>query len=56
MRLSELLLVDGVEPGDVHDPFAQVPVDTVITTNVDLLLEDACTKRHRPHPALPGES
>jgi hypothetical protein len=38
-RLSELLLVDKVLPGVVHEKFCSVPFNIVCTTNIDFLLE-----------------
>jgi NAD-dependent SIR2 family protein deacetylase len=55
-RLSELLLVNDIEPGDVHRAFAQVPFDIVVTTNVDFLLERAYAGQRRPCEPLVGES
>lgn len=55
-RLTELLLIDEVEPSDAHNAFAQLPFDTVITTNVDFLLEDAFKRQNRPYVTLVGES
>lgn len=55
-RLTELLLVNQVEPSDVHLEFARLPFDTVVTTNADFLLESAYQRRHRPCVPLLGES
>lgn len=55
-RLSELLLVNEVEPGDVHDKFACLPFDMVVTTNLDFLLEKAYARQRRPCVPLIGES
>lgn len=55
-RLSELLLVDHVEPSRVHLELAGLPFDTVVTTNADFLLEGAYQRRHRPCVPLLGES
>jgi hypothetical protein len=55
-RLSELLLVDVVEPSEVHLAFASLPFDIVVTTNVDFLLEAAYERRRRPCVPLLGES
>jgi hypothetical protein len=46
---------DTVRPGLAHAGFAQLPFDTVYTTNFDLLLEDACLQVHRPFRSLVGE-
>jgi hypothetical protein len=55
-RLSDLLLVESIEPGDVHGAFAQLPFDTVVTTNIDFLLEQAYERQRRPCVPLIGES
>ncbi|MEV5054354.1 SIR2 family NAD-dependent protein deacylase [Arthrobacter sp. LAR12-1-1.1] len=55
-RLTELLLVDDVEPSSVHLEFTGLPFDTVVTTNADFLLESAYQRRHRPCVPLLGES
>lgn len=55
-RLTDLLLVDDVEPSSVHSAFAQLPFDMVITTNVDFLLETAYAQQLRPCVPLLGES
>ena len=46
---------DTVRPGRAHAGFAQLPFDTVYTTNFDLLLEDACQQVLRPFRSLVGE-
>jgi len=43
------------EPGDAHKAFAELPFDTIYTTNFDLLLEDAFTVVKRPFRSLVGE-
>lgn len=43
------------EPGDAHRAFAELPFDTIYTTNFDLLLEDAFTASKRPFRSLVGE-
>lgn len=55
-RLSELLLVNELEIGEPHRSFAQLPFDTVVTTNIDTLLEDAYQVERRPCVPLIGES
>lgn len=55
-RLSELLLLDEVDPSDTHLAFAQLPFDMVVTTNADFLLELAYQRRRRPCVPLLGES
>jgi len=55
-RLTELLLVDEVEPSDVHAAFARLPFDMVVTTNADFLLEAAYQRQRRSCVPLLGES
>lgn len=55
-RLAELLLVNDVEPGEVHQAFADLPFDVVVTTNVDFLVERAYAQRGRQCTPLIGES
>jgi hypothetical protein len=55
-RLTEVLLIDHVEPSDVHHAFAQLPFDMVVTTNVDFLLEEAYSEHGRPCVPLIGEA
>lgn len=43
------------EPGNAHKPFAELPFDTIYTTNFDLLIEDAFTMVKRPFRSLVGE-
>ena len=43
------------EPGQAHRAFAELPFDTIYTTNFDLLLEDAFTAFKRPFRSLVGE-
>ena len=38
-RLTDLLLVDRVQPSDVHRAFCSIPFDLVCTTNLEFLLE-----------------
>jgi hypothetical protein len=42
-------------PGAAHLTFAELPFDTVYTTNFDLLLEDALAEVRRPFRSLVGE-
>ncbi|WP_307853197.1 SIR2 family protein [Kitasatospora sp. RG8] len=55
-RLSELLLVRDLAPGAVHQSFAKLPFDRVVTTNIDFLLERAYEDQRRPYEPLLGES
>lgn len=43
------------EPGTAQQAFAQLPFDTIYTTNFDLLLEDANSIVRRPFRSLVGE-
>jgi SIR2-like protein/uncharacterized protein DUF4145 len=53
--IRESLHSDRARPGKAHLAFAQLPFDTVYTTNFDLLLESAYTQEKRPHRSLVGE-
>ena len=53
--IREALHSDTVEPGSSHRAFAQLPFDTIYTTNFDLLLEDACGLIRKPYRSLVGE-
>lgn len=55
-RLADLLLVNEVVPGEVHQSFAQLPFDIIVTTNVDFLIEQAYREQRRPCLPLLGES
>jgi hypothetical protein len=55
-RLTELLLVNELEIGELHRSFAQLPFETVVTTNIDTLLEEAYQAERRPSVPLIGES
>jgi hypothetical protein len=46
---------DLAEPGRAHRAFAQLPFDTIYTTNFDLLLEEANGLSRRPYRSLVGE-
>jgi nucleoside 2-deoxyribosyltransferase len=46
---------DDAQPGRSHLAFAQLPFDTVYTTNFDLLLEQAYSAAGRPFRSLVGE-
>lgn len=52
-RLSELLCIDDVRPGDAHHAFSKLYFDIVCTTNFDFLLENAYDVNKRScHPVL----
>lgn len=53
--IRQSLHSDVVEPGSAHREFAQLPFDTIYTTNFDLLLEDANGLVRRPFRSLVGE-
>jgi hypothetical protein len=40
-NLKSILHLDTVSPGEVHNAFASLPFDTIVTTNYDQLLEKA---------------
>lgn len=54
-KLRDLLLVDEVEPTAVNKAFARIPFDTVVTTNVDFVLEDAWRAIRWPFAPVVGE-
>ena len=53
--IRKLLHAGIAEPGEAHAAFAELPFDTIYTTNFDLLLEDAFTAAKRPFRSLVGE-
>lgn len=53
--IRRALYTDEVKPGDSLLAFADLPFDTLYTTNFDLLLEDAYAQRGRPYRSLVGE-
>lgn len=53
--IRKALHSDLAEPGKAHRAFAQLPFDTVYTTNFDLLLEEANSLLRRPYRSLVGE-
>ncbi|MCW2744860.1 MAG: hypothetical protein JWM48_1410 [Mycobacterium sp.] len=54
-RIHDALLIDEVRPGEVHRAFAAIPFDTVITTNVDFMLEAGWRSIGWPFDPLVGE-
>ena len=54
-RVSSALLINDVVPGRVHKAFARIPFDTVVTTNVDFLLEQAWADIGWPLDPIVGE-
>ncbi|WP_158997401.1 SIR2 family NAD-dependent protein deacylase [Streptomyces aureus] len=55
-RLGELLYVNDIQPGEAHVAFAKLPFDTVVTTNIDFLMEQGYAGQRRPCVPLIGES
>lgn len=53
--IRRMLHTDSARPGRPHRAFAQLPFDTIYTTNFDLLLEDAYQQAKRPFRSLVGE-
>jgi len=53
--IREALQSDTAEPGQAHIAFAQLPFDTIYTTNFDLLLEQAYGRIQKPYRSLVGE-
>lgn len=54
-KLRDLLLVDEIEPSEVHAAFAKIPFETVLTTNIDFLLEKAWSGEPWPFDPIIGE-
>jgi hypothetical protein len=54
-KLRDLLLIGEARPGAVHRAFARIPFDTVLTSNIDFLLEDAWNAYHWPFEPVIGE-
>lgn len=50
--LRELLYIDKSKPGAVHNAFADLPFDIVVTTNFDFLLEKAYESKSACIPIL----
>ena len=46
---------DVIEPGSAHIAFAQLPFETIYTTNFDLLLEDGNSQIRKPYRSIVGE-
>lgn len=53
--IRRALHVEYAKPGDAHRKFAELPFDTIYTTNFDLLLETAYDLIRRPFQVLVGE-
>lgn len=53
--VRHLLNSDEVEPGEAHIAFAQLPFETIYTTNFDLLLEDGNNQIRKPYRSIVGE-
>lgn len=54
-KIRHALHSDTAEPGKAHLALAQLPFDTIYTTNFDLLIEDTCARVHKPYRSLVGE-
>lgn len=46
-KLTELLLVNKVKPGNTHKAFCEMPFEVVITTNLEFLIERGYEAVHR---------
>lgn len=53
--IRKALHSDEAEPGVSHLAFAQLPFETIYTTNFDLLLENANSQIKKPYRSLVGE-
>ena len=53
--IRKALRIDVAKPGEAHMAFAELPFDTVYTTNFDLLLEEAYASARKPFRSLVGE-
>ena len=53
--IRHALKTDIIEPGKSQRAIVQLPIDTIYTTNFDLLLEDACSSVRKPYRSLVGE-
>ncbi len=40
-RLSQLLLINEIKPGNAHNEFSKLPFERIVTTNFDYLLEQS---------------
>lgn len=54
--LRSALHIDTVNPGDIHNAFARLPFDTIVTTNYDYLLERAYTNVGRKFIVISDEN
>lgn len=54
-RVHDALLLDEAIPGDLHQAFARIQFDTVVTTNVDFLLERSWASLAWPVDPIVGE-
>ncbi|MFL6139635.1 MAG: SIR2 family NAD-dependent protein deacylase [Frankiaceae bacterium] len=53
--VHDALLIDEARPAEVHKAFARIPFDTVLTTNVDFILETAWSAIGWPFDPVVGE-
>ncbi len=42
-KVSDLLLIDSIEPGETHKAFCNLPFELIVTTNFEFLLEKGYT-------------
>jgi hypothetical protein len=54
-KLRDLLLIDEVRPTEPNLAFARIPFDTVLTSNIDFVLEDAWRELRWPFEPILGE-
>lgn len=54
-KIRDLLLIGEAQPGAVHRAFARIPFETVLTSNIDFLLEDAWNAVRWPYEPVLGE-
>ena len=54
-KIKKELYIDIASLGDAHKAFAELPFDTIYTTNFDILLEKAYEAINKPYHSLVGE-
>ena len=54
-KIRKELNIDVASIGEAHRSFAELPFDTIYTTNFDILLEKACESANKPYHSLVGE-
>lgn len=55
-NLKSILHINTVQPGEVHNAFARLPFDTIVTTNYDCLLEKAYKNVGRKYIVIADEN